>query len=437
VSGTGSGRVALVDAEVLHPLRLEVLRPGQPPSSVAHDYDHFPESVHVAAFTETGEVGACASFYREPYADGREAWRLRAMASAPKVRGKGYGAQALLFGIDEVRRRGGSLIWCNARSGAVGFYEHLGFQTVGDEFDIPEIGPHFVMVLEPVADPEVLRYAAFTDGPRGGNPAGVVLEAGGLDAAAMQRIAADVGYSETAFLSRRPDGSFGVRYFAPEIEVPFCGHATIATGVALGERFGPGRYRLQTPAGEVPVDVRADAGGFTATLTSVPPDLTELAGSDLDALLGVLRWQRDDLDAGLPPRVAYAGAWHPVLAVRTRERLADLDYDVDAARALMLDRGWTTLQLVWRETATVFHVRDPFPVGGVVEDPATGAAAAAFGHYLRELRLVDLPASLTLHQGADLGRPSLLIVDVDDETPGVRVSGQAVRIEKQPPARRT
>ena len=75
-----------------------------------------------------------------------------------------------------------------------------------------------------------------------------------------------------------------------------------------------------------------------------------------------------------------------MIAVRSRARLADLAYDVPVLKALMEQRDWTTVQLVWRESADTFHVRDPFPVGGVYEDPATGAAAAAFGGYLRERR---------------------------------------------------
>ena len=71
----------------------------------------------------------------------------------------------------------------------------------------------------------------------------------------------------------------------------------------------------------------------------------------------------------------------------------------------MAARDWTTIQLVWRERRRAFHARNPFPPGGVVEDPATGAAAAAFGAYLRELGLVDPPATVTIHQGDDLGRP--------------------------------
>ena len=278
---------------------------------------------------------------------------------------------------------------------------------------------------------DVLRYAAFTDSPEGGNPAGVVLDASELDDDAMQAIATEVGYSETAFLRRVDDDSrtFDIRYFAPSAEVAFCGHATIATGVALAERFGDGRYVLNTKAGAVPVDVVDDGGRFRATLTSTPPSLKELPHADLEALLRALRWQRSDLDPALPPKAAYAGVWHPVIAVAERARLADLDYDFEALRALMLDHGWTTIQLVWRESPAVFHVRDPFPVGGVVEDPATGAAAAAFGHYLRALGLIKPPLRITLHQGVDLGRPSLLVVDVDDDDPRIRVGGRAVAIK--------
>jgi PhzF family phenazine biosynthesis protein len=96
---------------------------------------------------------------------------------------------------------------------------------------------------------EVLRYAAFTRDPSGGNPAGIVLDAVGLAPDAMQAIAANVGYSETAFLSPRGPRSFDTGYFSPLVEVPFCGHATIAAAVALAERHGPGTLRLVTAAG--------------------------------------------------------------------------------------------------------------------------------------------------------------------------------------------
>ena len=274
--------------------------------------------------------------------------------------------------------------------------------------------------------PAVLRYSAFTTDPSGGNPAGVVLDARGLSDDAMQRIAADVGYSETAFLLPRADGELEVRYFSPLAEVSFCGHATIAAMVAHARRQGPGNFVLHTQAGRVRVTVDA---GFIATLTSVPPRVEAMDAADLDSVLAALRWQRDELDPALPPAVAYAGAWHPVIAVVSRARLADLHYNFDALAALMASRDWTTINLVWREDAHTLHARNPFPPGGVVEDPATGAAAAALGTYLVSQDRLPDDRRFTIHQGHDLGRPSVLRVDVPvDVRDGVRVSGTAVEI---------
>ncbi|MBD0747054.1 PhzF family phenazine biosynthesis protein [Streptomyces sp. CBMA152] len=282
---------------------------------------------------------------------------------------------------------------------------------------------------------DVLRYTAFSQDPAGGNPAGVVLDAAGLDDADMLAIAAELGYSESAFLTAPPEGlggepgrAYTIRYFSPKAEVPFCGHATVATAVALGERIGPGELVFATRAGTVPVTVTEDGDTLRATLTSVEPHVEDVSPDDLTEALAALDWPEADLDPALPPRIAFAGARHLVLAAATRERLADLAYDFERLAALMLRLDLTTVQLVWRGSDTVFHVRDPFPVGGVVEDPATGAAAAAFGAYLRELALVPEESVLTLHQGEDLGRPGVLTVTLRTGDPRVRVGGAGTSI---------
>jgi PhzF family phenazine biosynthesis protein len=276
----------------------------------------------------------------------------------------------------------------------------------------------------------VLRYAAFTDDPAGGNPAGVVLEADGMTAAEMLAVAGDVGYSETAFLNRGDaTGEYGVRYYSPLAEVPYCGHATVAAAVALAQRGGRGELLFHTRNGPVAVTTaRGDAGEETATITSVPPTVAHLDAADLAELLAALRWSADDLDPSLPPRVAYAGVHHPILAAATRERLRTLDYDFDRLGRLMTARNWTTVQLLWRAEEMLFHARDPFPVGGVVEDPATGAAAAALGGYLRSLDLVTPPATVTILQGEDVGRPGRLVVHIPADREGIDVTGTAVPI---------
>jgi PhzF family phenazine biosynthesis protein len=284
-------------------------------------------------------------------------------------------------------------------------------------------------VSDDVAMSNVLRYAAFSDRPTGGNPAGVVLDASGLSDEQMLAIAAEVGYSESAFLTGGDGDRHDIRYFSPLAEVAFCGHATVATAVALAERDGPGDVVFETRNGPVPVTSRRDEQGrLTATLTSVAPRVEEVAPADLDEALAALGWEREQLAPALPPRIGFAGVNHLILATDTRERLAALDYDFDRLGALMGARDWTTLQIVWRENDTRFHARDPFPPGGAVEDPATGAVAAALGAYLRELGLIAPSATITILQGEDMGRPGRLLVDVHADRAEIDVTGTAVAI---------
>jgi PhzF family phenazine biosynthesis protein len=267
---------------------------------------------------------------------------------------------------------------------------------------------------------EILNYSAFDVDGQGGNPAGVVLASAGLDDVAMLRIAADLGHSETAFV----DGD-RIRYFSPRAEVSFCGHATIATAVALAERDGVGARTFQSMVGDIPVRTGLRDGRVIATLTSALPSVCPVADADLAEALAALGWRPDDLDVSLPPRVANAGNDHLVLAAASLERLATLDYDFVRLETLMLARGWTTLQIVWREDGNRFRARNPFPPGGIVEDPATGAAAAALGGYLRELGLLAPPTRFIVDQGIEIGRPSRLVVDVP-VSGGIDVAGTAV-----------
>jgi len=275
----------------------------------------------------------------------------------------------------------------------------------------------------------LMRYSAFSTKPTGGNPAGVWIGNELPSKKEMQTIARQVGYSETAFIAPMTGFNRTVRYYSPEIEVTFCGHATIASGVALGSIDGLGTYTFSTLVGDIPVSVTEQSGQFSAALTSVEPKIAEVTLDFVEEVLRALDWAEEDLSSAIPPIRAYAGAWHLVLAVDRLERLNQLDYDFDALKALMEREKLTTIQLVWRETDHVFHSRNPFPVGGVIEDPATGAAAAALGGYLREKRLVQVPAKIIILQGEAMGRPSRLEVEIP-ESGGIVVSGAAVKILK-------
>jgi PhzF family phenazine biosynthesis protein len=276
--------------------------------------------------------------------------------------------------------------------------------------------------------PRIHRLAAFTDRPDGGNPAGVVVTEDPLPDADMLTIAAEVGYSETAFLvpDRTDARRYVMRYFSPEGEVSFCGHATIASAVLLGSTSGSGTYVFQTGQGPVSVEVRSTSGALTATLTSVRPWVDDAADDLVDETLAALGWSRAHLDPASVPAVAYAGARHLVLLVGSRQVLADVDYDFERLRITMAAHDLTTVALLYREHATRFHARNLFPPGGVIEDPATGAAAAAFGAYLRSRGEVSPPATIDIEQGTDMGRPSHVKVHIPADDAGIQVSGTAV-----------
>ena len=130
----------------------------------------------------------------------------------------------------------------------------------------------------------VLRIAAFCDGDSGGNPAGVLIAGSQPEEQEMRRIAAEVGYSETAFAM--PLGNaWRVRYFSPESEVPFCGHATIALGAALAMANGDGVFELQLNDARISVEGRAANNRLSAALQSPPTRSAPLAEGLLDELL--------------------------------------------------------------------------------------------------------------------------------------------------------
>lgn len=273
--------------------------------------------------------------------------------------------------------------------------------------------------------PEILRIAAFSQGSTGGNPAGVVIADHLPDAAAMQRIAADVGYSETAFAAPEA-GGWRVRYFAPEAEVAFCGHATIALGAALAMTIGDGAYALKLNNADISVEGwRQGEGGYAAALQS-PPTRSASAPPELVAeIMALFGYAASDLDPAIPPALIHGGADHFVLALKARNALAGMAYPFEAVRDLMRSHGWATILLVQAQTAQRFHARNAFASGGVYEDPATGAAAAAFAGYLRDLGWPH-GGAIDIVQGEDMGMGSHIHAEIG-QVPGssIRVSGTA------------
>lgn len=266
---------------------------------------------------------------------------------------------------------------------------------------------------------KIHRIAAFVLDGQGGNPAGVVLADHLPQDDVMMRVAREVGYSETAFAA--PCGEvWETRYFSPESEVPFCGHATIALGAVLANERGAGTYKLVLKHGQITVEAETQGDHGYGTLHSPPTSSTAAPWDMLHEALSLFGYGDDDLDPALPAMCANGGSDHLIIPLRTRALLAGMTYSLDQGRIFMRRYGLVTVALVWREAPRIFHARNAFASGGVLEDPATGAAAAALAGMLRDHGLLS-SGDLIVYQGEDMGRPSKIDVSFS-AVPGSAVS---------------
>ncbi|GAA0471026.1 MULTISPECIES: PhzF family phenazine biosynthesis protein [Tatumella] len=231
----------------------------------------------------------------------------------------------------------------------------------------------------------------------------------------MQRIAAEAGFSETVFaipVQGEPAGVWRVRYFSPETEVPFCDHATIATTAVLVQRFGAGEYQFQLNQATLQVSAEPDVQGNWQAAYPQPAGLIRIG------------YRHHEPDMRIPPALNHGGADHLVLALKERSSLAAMRYSQPAGRELMRRNGWVTILLVCGEDAQKFYTRHPFAYGDVYEDPATGAASAAFAGYLRDLQWPHNGA-IEIVQGEDMGMRSRIFAGISDLTGSpIAISGQ-------------
>ena len=269
---------------------------------------------------------------------------------------------------------------------------------------------------------KIQKLSSFSDGLSGGNPAGVVIDANLPSTAQMQKIAADIGFSETAF-AMPENGSWRVKYFSPESEVPFCGHATIALGAALAEQHGDGEFQLKLNNANISVSGMKSGSLVEASLQSPPTQSMPADASLIEEILSLFEYTEQDLDMAIPVGRALAGATHIIIALNSREKLAQMTYDLDLGRKLMNAHELTTIAFIFSETPQLFHVRNAFASGGVVEDPATGAAAAAMAGYLRDIGWPH-NGQVVIVQGEDMGLRSIINMEVSSTIgASIRVSG--------------
>ena len=140
--------IRLIASEETLELRQRILRPGASMEDCVFPGDDDTGTVHFGAFSGDVLVGI-ASVYEEVSTEneGKQGWRIRGMATDNSVRGQGFGKELVLTCLAHAQSEGGEVLWCNARTSAIGFYAKLGFEVIGEEFGIPGIGPHVIMVV--------------------------------------------------------------------------------------------------------------------------------------------------------------------------------------------------------------------------------------------------------------------------------------------------
>ncbi len=250
---------------------------------------------------------------------------------------------------------------------------------------------------------------AFTSEPFGGNPAGVVLlgQGGAFPPdELMLKVAAELRYSETAFVQQNGPAEFTVRYFTPKGEVDLCGHATIASfGVLFSQGIVPEGTRClnHTLAGDLDVIV-----GEQVMMQMAPPRVVEVP-IDIPRLLRIMSVPDKGVTT-LPPEVVSTGLPDIILPVDGVETLNALTPDMDALAALSSE-----LQVVGvhafalADDGYMAHVRNFGPLYGIPEESATGTANAALTHYLARHGIIGGDAECRFLQGEAMDRPSVVM----------------------------
>jgi trans-2,3-dihydro-3-hydroxyanthranilate isomerase len=290
-------------------------------------------------------------------------------------------------------------------------------------------------------------YDVFTDTPLSGNPLAVVEGADGLDTAAMRAIAREFNLSETVFVlpASQPTHSASVRIFTPAFELPFAGHPTIGTAIALAEaRFGRVETEtdvlivLEEKVGAVRCGVRlgVDTAFAEFDLPRLPREIPAVL--DRDMIAAALEIMPTEIGfENHAPTIWTAGVPYvcvPVANLASAARAHPIA-DLWSEASVEVDGRIADCYLYCRDTVgheNGFHARMFSPFSGIGEDPATGSAAAAFAGAVHRF---DEPGDgllrLWIEQGIEMGRPSRIRLEIDVESghvSGARIGGSAVKV---------
>ena len=251
---------------------------------------------------------------------------------------------------------------------------------------------------------------AFTDQPFGGNPAGVVL----LDNQTfpqedlMLKIAAELRYSETAFIRRHSANEFTIRYFTPKAEVELCGHATIASFFLLHQKgLAQGQCQCHTLAG----DLNIEAGKKVMMQMAKPRIVATISDTEeIYNAIGLPHSLNSKLSTlNFPTQVVYAGLPDIMLPLPDVDMLQSLQPDMEAITPITKRYEAVSIHpFAFSSDGFTAHVRDFAPQYGVPEESATGTANASLTYYLQQCGHLSSEAECAFIQGEMMGRPSVV-----------------------------
>ncbi|MEK7673455.1 MAG: PhzF family phenazine biosynthesis protein [Patescibacteria group bacterium] len=274
--------------------------------------------------------------------------------------------------------------------------------------------------------PIVHLIKAFTKNPHEGNPAGVVFDADDLTDNQMIQISADLGFSESAFISKSEKADFKIRYFSPTQEVNLCGHATIATFHLLKQegKIQAGQFTIETKAGLLAVECAEDG---LITMTQFDPQFLPYESTKTQ-IAKLLNLKENDL-LNFPLKIVSTGTPKLIIPVKSLEVLLSIKPDLEGIKQFCIESGARGFYPFTSETISAdadFHARQFNPLAGINEDPITGVAAGALGAYLKHFKLSP-KTNFVVEQGFSMNKPGLIFVDVTDK---IKVGGYAVSLHK-------
>ncbi|MDD5935649.1 MAG: PhzF family phenazine biosynthesis protein [Clostridiales bacterium] len=284
---------------------------------------------------------------------------------------------------------------------------------------------------------DVLIYDAFSYKPGKGNPAGVVIDASKLSDLQMQEVAKELGFNETAFVCRNSESEITIRYFTPRHEVPLCGHATIASMVALVE-YGlvkEGQTKIHTAAGILDIEIKTQQQIMIGMKQTTYKEM-KFEGS-IDSLAKVLGLKSNMIDEQYPIRYVNTGLWTLLVPIKELAYFKDMKPNTKEFPAVLKELNKASIHPFCLETYRSdcqMHARHfSSPYSGTIEDAVTGTASGAMGaYYQKYIKPCNSKQRIRIEQGNEIGREGFVEVEVPkDLSEAVTIYGTAVCSEKR------